>query len=76
MGFVALTEVWQVIAHPTRDGMIRVVLSHDGRSEVLLTPDEAREMARAVLRATRWADKLLSGRLDGLPEPGRAEITD
>lgn len=47
-----------MIAYPTRDGMIRVVLSHDGRSEVLLTPDEAREMARAVLRAARWADEL------------------
>lgn len=65
-----------MIAHPTRDGMVRIVWSEDGRSDVLLTPAEAREIGRAVLRAARWADELLSGRLDGLPEPDRAEITD
>ena len=65
-----------MVAHPTRDGMVRLVLSPDGRSDVLMTTSEAREMARAVLRAARWADELLRGRLDGLPEPGRAELTD
>lgn len=64
------------MAHPTRDGMVRIVWSEDGRSDILLTTSEAREMARAVLRAARWADELLRGRWEGLPEPGTGEMTD
>lgn len=44
-----------MIAYPTYDGKVYVVLCQDRRMEISLTPTEAREIGRAMIWAARLA---------------------
>jgi len=45
-----------IIVHPTQSGHVRVVVSGDGPAEALMTPDEAKDLARRLLWAVGLAD--------------------
>ena len=67
-----------VIVHPTQSGHVRIVVSADGPAETLMTPDEARDLARRLLWAVGMADAVRMRVLDdevgvGLTYPGSDE---
>jgi len=45
-----------IIVHPTQSGHVRIVVSSDGPAETLMTPDQARELARRLLWAVQLSD--------------------
>ena len=52
------------VVHPTQSGHVRVVVSGDGPAETLMTPDEARDLARRLLWAVGLADATRMRELD------------
>ena len=67
-----------VIVHPTRSGHVRILVSSDGPAETLMTPDEAKDLARRLLWAVGLADAVRMRGLDdeigvGLTDPGSDE---
>jgi len=54
-----------IVVHPTRSGHVRIVVSADGPAETLMTPDEARDLARRLLWAVGMADAMRMRGLDG-----------
>jgi len=67
-----------IIVHPTHSGHVRIVVSSDGPAETLMTPDEARELARRLLWAVQLSDVARMRGLDdevgvGLTNPGDDE---
>lgn len=64
-----------IIVHPTQSGHVRIVVSADGPAETLMTPDEAKDLARRLLWAVGLADAVRMRGLDdevgvGLTDPG------
>ena len=64
-----------VVVHPTQNGHVRVLMSSDGPAETIMTPDEARDLARRLLWAVGMADAVRMRVLDdeagvGLTDPG------
>ena len=70
-----------IIAHPTQNGLVRIVVSADGPAEALMTPDEAKDLARRLLWAVGQADAVRMRELRepddevgvGLTDPGSDE---
>ena len=76
-----MTSVYDtiVVVHPTQSGHVRVVVSGDGPAEALMTPDEAKDLARRLLWAVGKADAVRMRGLDdevgvGLTDPGSDEV--
>lgn len=65
-----------MIAYPTYDGKVYVVLCQDRRMEISLTPTEAREIGRAMIWAARLALEFRHKHQDSFHVPMRAEMTD
>ena len=64
-----------VVVHPTQSGHVRILMSSDGPAEKLMTPDEARDLARRLLWAVGMAAAVRMRELDdevgvGLTDPG------
>jgi len=62
-----------IIVHPTQSGHVRIVVSSDGPAETLMTPDQARELARRLLWAVRLSDV---ARMRGLDDEVGVGLTD
>src|SRR5690606_14328241 len=68
-----------IVVHPTQNGHVRVLMSSDGPAETIMTPDEARVLARRLLWAVGQADAVRMRGLDdevgvGLTDPGGDEV--
>src|SRR5690606_22904245 len=53
-GYEALRDAL-IVVHPTQNGHVRVLMSSDGPAEKIMTPDEARDLARRLLWAVGLA---------------------
>ena len=65
-----------IIVHPTQSGHVRVVVSGDGPAEALMTPDEARDLARRLLWAVGLADAVRMRELRELDDEVGVGLTD
>ena len=61
------------VVHPTRSGHVRILVSSDGPSVKLMSPDEARDLVRRLLWAVGLAD---AARMRGLDDEVGVGLTD
>ena len=65
-----------VVVHPTQSGHVRIVVSADGPAETIMTPDEARDLARRLLWAGGKADAVRMLELRELDDEVGVGLTD
>src|SRR5690606_8481817 len=74
-GYEALRDAL-IVVHPTQNGHVRVLMSSDGPAETIMTPDEAKDLARRLLWAVGMADAVRMRELRELDDEVGVGLTD